>query len=179
MAAAAGAPPRPHTLLHAVGTEWILWSFHNVNEAFSRGNEQKLHWNSPTNGWRPARPYTPLTKALSHYEIIRGVPCRVQYLGTYSCTRLGDLAKPLRGCDLASGTTAVHRADLAQTRQPHNGDAHVTPQPAQKLQPNLRTLQRNHLPLVCCGQNAKNELFGRVYWTPAGQIAVKSYGQQY
>lgn len=42
------------------------------------------------------------------------------------------------------------------------GDAHVTPQPAQKLRPNLRTLQRNHLPLVCCGKNAKNELFGRV-----------------
>ena len=68
-----------------------------------------------------------------------------------------------------SGTTAVHRADPAQTRQPDNGDAHVTPQPAQKLQPNLRTLQRNHLPLVCCGQNAKNELFGRVYWTPVAK----------
>ena len=77
------------------------------------------------------------------------------------------------------GTTAVHSADLARPRQPHNGDAHVTPQPAQKLQPNLRTLQRNHLPLVCCGQNAKNELFGRVYWTPAAQISAKSYGQQY
>ena len=60
------------------------------------------------------------------------------------------------------GTTAVHRADPARPRQPHNGDAHVTPQLAQKLPPNLRTLQRNHLPLVCCGQNAKNELFGRV-----------------
>ena len=95
----------------------------------------------------------------------------VQPLAPYN-QRKSSLAKP-------SGTTAVHKADPAQPRQPDNGDAHVTPQPAQKLQPNLRTLQRNHLPLVCCGQNAKNELFGRVYWTAVAQISVKSYDQKY
>eukprot|EP01047_Picozoa_sp_COSAG01_P117460 COSAG01_NODE_46133_length_402_cov_27.861386_1_plen_40_part_01 len=35
----------------------------------------------------------------------------------YSARRKSSSTKP-------SGITAVHKADLAQTRQPHNGDAH-------------------------------------------------------